>query len=187
MSAQTWQETLMSSTSQGALFNAFTTAKTVLPPGCLVSLPPNWWYVGRMVRVTVHIGVSNNTSAQTMNFAVNMGAVAAATSGNFNLTTTAHTTIPAMLTCLMTCMTVGTSTNAALKCVWMAEGTMFANQASVADNGAGAGWAMSAAIPANGTGFDSTAAQTLDFFAGISTNTTSVGLQVNQYIVESLN
>lgn len=187
MSSQTWQETLMSTTAPGALFNAFTTAKSVLPPGCLVTLPPNWWYVGRMLRVTIHAAFSNNTSAQTMNFSVNMGAVAAATSGNFNLTTTAHTTVGAVLSCLMTCTTVGTSTNAALKCTWIAEGPMFAMVASAADNAAGTGYAMNTAIPANGTGFDSTASQTIDFFAGISTNTTSVGLQVHQYLVESLN
>jgi hypothetical protein len=187
MSAQTWQETLMSTTAAGALFNAFTTAKTVLPPGCLVTLPPNWWYVGRSVRVTAHVAISNKTTQDTMNFAINMTAVAAATSGNFNLTTTAHTTIPAFLTCLMTCTTVGTSANAKLKCWWKAEGPMFANVAGSADNGAGTGQASSTAIPVDGTGFDSTASQTLDFFAGISTNTTSNGIQVHQYFVESLN
>jgi len=187
MSAQTWQETLMSSTSVGALFNAFTTAKTVLPPGCLITLPPNWWYVGRMVRVTAHVAISNKTTADTMNFAINMTTTAVATSGNFNLTTTAHTTIPATLQCLLTCTAVGTSANAKIKSVWLAQGPMFAQLASVADNAAGSGYAMSSAIPVDGTGFDSTVSNTLDFFAGISTNTTSNGIQVHQYIVESLN
>ena len=187
MSAQTWQETLMSTTAVGAAFASFTTAKTVLPPGCLVTLPPNWWYVGRMLRVTAHVAISNKTTQDTMNFSVNMGAVAAATSGNLNLTTTAHTTIPAMLSCLMTCTSVGTSTNATLKCMWIAEGNMFAQLASAADFAAGTGVAYSNAIPANGTGFDSTASQTIDFFAGISTNSSSNSITVHQYVVESLN
>jgi hypothetical protein len=188
MSAQTWQELLGTATAPGALFTAFTTAKSVSPYGSAITLPPNWWYVGRAVRLSVHAAISNQVTIQnTMNFAINLGAVAAATSGNFNLTTSVHTTIPAYLTCLATCMTVGTSTNAALKCVWMAEGQMFAQVAGAADNAAGTGWAMSAAIPANGTGFDSTASLVMDFFAGISTNTTSNGIQVHQITWESLN
>jgi hypothetical protein len=115
-----------------------------------------------------------------------MGAVAAATSGNFNLTTTAHTTIPSYLTCVAQCVTIGTSTNASLRCWWKAEGPMFAQAASLADNAAGTGQAFLAAT-ANGTGFDSTASLTMDFFAGISTNTTSVGIQVNILTWESLN
>ena len=71
MSAQTWQETLMSTTAVGAAFASFTTAKTVLPPGCLVTLPPNWWYVGRMLRVTAHVAISNKTTQDTMNFSRN--------------------------------------------------------------------------------------------------------------------
>lgn len=187
MSIQTWQETLLASTAPGALFTAFTTAKSVSPYGQTITLPPNWWYVGRTVRLSVYASISNKTTADTMNFAINLGAVAAATSGNFNLTTTAHTTIPCFIQGIAQCVTVGTATNASLRTYWRAEGPMWATLASVADNAGGTGAAFSTAIPANGTGFDSTASLVMDFFAGISTNSSSVGIQVNMITWESLN
>ena len=57
MSLQTWQETLVSAPASGSSFGTFTTAKTVLPTGCLVTLPANWWYIGRVIRVTVQGGI----------------------------------------------------------------------------------------------------------------------------------
>ena len=73
MSLQTWQETLVSSQVAGTLFNTYTTAKTVLPVGCLVTLPANWWYIGRVLRVTVYGGISNIvTTPGTMTMSVNL-------------------------------------------------------------------------------------------------------------------
>lgn len=188
MSFQTWQETLVSvNQGAGTLFNSYTTAKTVLPAGCLVTLPANWWYVGRMIRMLVHAGISNRvTGPDTMTFQLNMGSTAAVTSGAINLTTTAHTTIPAILECWATCYAVGAS--AALRGQWFIRGQMFAMASGLADAAANTGWAMGPnTAPANGTTFDSTAAQTLDFFCAQSVNNSGNGIQVSQYLVEALN
>lgn len=189
MSLQTWQETLVSATAAGTLFNTYTTAKTVLPTGCLVTLPANWWYVGRMLRMTVVGAVSNRvTGPDTTTFQLNLGAVAAFSSGALNLTTTAHTTIPFKAVCEVTCRAVGSGTSANLMGQWVVWGQMFAMAASLADNAGGTGYAMGPnTAPAVGTGFDSTAAQTLDFFVAQSVSNAGNGIQVQQYLVEALN
>lgn len=187
MSIQTWQETLVSAQVAGTLYNTYTTAKTVLPVGCLYTLPPNWWTLGKTLRMIVHAGISNRvTGPDTTTFQLMMGSTAVVTSGAINLTTTAHTTIPAVLECIATCYVVGTS--AALRGQWMVRGQMFAMASGLADNAAGTGWAMGPnTAPANGTAFDSTAAQTIDFFAAQSVSNAGNGIQVHQYFVESLN
>jgi hypothetical protein len=86
MSLQTWQETLVSAQTQGTLFNTYTTAKTVLPVGSLVTLPANWWYIGRSIRVTAIGGISNIvTTPGTITLQVNMGAISAFSTGAIQL------------------------------------------------------------------------------------------------------
>jgi hypothetical protein len=189
MSLQTWQETLMSTTVAGTNFTTYTTAKTVLPVGCLVNLPANWFYVGRMIRYTVYGGISNIvTTPGTITLQLNLGAVAAVTTGAIQLNATAHTNLPFMAQCVATCRAVGNSTSANLMGQWLLHGVMFTRTAAQVDN-VNIGDSMLAPItaPAVGTGFDSTAAQTLDFFAGFSISNAGNGIQVQQVLVEALN
>ncbi len=198
MSLQTWQETLVSPNAAGTLFNTYTTAKTVLPTGCLVSLPANWWYVGRSIRVTVQGGISTLvTTPGTITLQVNLGAVAAYSTGAIQLNATAHTTLPFEFQAILTCRAVGSSTSANLMGIGKVTGVMFTKTIAATD-----AWGRVSAAdasvsdvtmmvpqtaPAVGTGFDSTAAQTLDFFAGFSVSNAANGIQVQNYIVEALN
>lgn len=189
MSLQTWQETLTSATAAGTLFNTYTTAKTVLPTGCLVTLPANWWYVGRVLRYTVLGAISNIvTTPGTITFQLNMGSVAAVSSGAVQLNATAHTTLPFRAECIATCRAVGASTSANLMGQWTLNGVMFTKTAGQVDQvNIGDSILAPATAPAVGTGFDSTAAQTLDFFVGFSISNAGNGIQVHQVIAESLN
>lgn len=184
-----YTNTLTSQRAVGTLFNTYTTAKTVINPTELVQLPPNWWYVGKMLRMTVMGGISNRvTGPDTTTFQLNMGSIAAFSSGAINLTTTAHTTIPFWAQCTVTCRTIGVTTAATLMGQWVLEGQMFAQAASLADNAGGTGYAMGPnTAPAVGTGFDSTIANTLDFFVAQSVSNAGNGIQVQQYVVEELN
>ena len=179
----------MSSTSAGTLFNTYTTAKTVLPTGCLVTLPANWWYVGRSIRYTVYGGMSNLvTTPGTVTLQVNLGSVAAFSTGAIQLNATAHTTLPFKFEALLTCRAVGATTTANL----MGQGTVFGRMftitaAQVDQVNIGDSLLVPQTAPAVGTGFDSTAAQTLDFFAGFSISNAANGIQVQQVIVEALN
>lgn len=189
MSLQTWQETLVSAQVAGTLFTTYTTAKTVLPVGALVTLPANWWYVGRTIRVTAIMGVSNIvTTPGLMNFQVNLGAVAAFNTGNIQLNAIAHTTLPAVFQAILTCRSVGSGTSATLIGQATINGIMFTKTALQVDQvNIGDSLAVPVTAPAAGTGFDSTAAQTLDFFVGFTISNIGNGVQVQQYLVEALN
>jgi hypothetical protein len=189
MSQQGFQETLVAATAAGTLFNTYTTAKTVLPTGCLVTLPPNWWYVGRVIRVRVTGAISNIvTTPGTITLSTQMGSVAAFSTGALQLNATAHTTLPFEYDALITCRSVGSGTSATLIGSAKVSGVMFTRTAGQTDN-ANIGDSLIAPVtaPAVGTGFDSTAQQTLDFFAGFSISNAGNGIQIHQYIVESLN
>lgn len=187
MSLQTWQETLVAAQVAGTNFTTYTTAKTVLPVGCLVSLPANWWYVGRTMRITVAGGISNLvTTPGTITLQIMHGSVVVFTTGAMQMSTTAHTNLPFWAQFLLTCRAVGSSTSANL----IGQSTIFAQALNIS----GADLTQSHpyllgpnTAPAVGTGFDSTAAQTLDFWAGFSISNAANGIQVHQYIVESLN
>jgi hypothetical protein len=189
MSLQTWQETLMTSTAAGTSFGTFTTAKTVLPTGCLVTLPANWWYVGRMMRVTVWGGLGTLvTTPGTVTFQLNLGSVAALTSGAIQLNATAHANLPFRAECVVTCRSVGSGTAATLMGLWDVNGVMFTKTVGQVDQvNIGDSILAPAVAMVVGTGFDSTAAQTLDFFTGFSISNAANTVQVQQYLVEALN
>ena len=189
MSLQTWQETLVSAQVAGTNFTTYTTAKTVLPVGCLVTLPANWWYIGRTLRVTVQGGISTLvTTPGTITLQVNHGAVASWSSGAIQLNATAHTTIPFELVVTLTCRAFGSGSATNLMGIGHLSGRMFTFTAAQADQvNVGTDMIVPVTAPAVGTGFDGTAAQTLDFFAGFSISNAANGIQVQNYIVEALN
>lgn len=187
-SMQTWVETLMWEVLTGTTFNTYTTAKTVLPAGCLVTLPANWWYVGRKLRITVVFGQSNRvTGPDTTTFQVNIGAVAAWSSGAVNLTTTANTLLPCKLVVELSCRVVGAT--AALIGVGVLTGLPFNLAASQANAASGSVTMLilPTTTPANGTTFDSTVAGTLDFFVAQSVSNAGNGIAVYEYHVEAMN
>lgn len=187
MSQQFWNETIVAGDiTSGTKFVSFTTAKSVTQPGAAVSLPANFWNVGRKVKLTV-VGSETHTSGNTMTFQFQLGNVAALSSGALTMTTTTHTDVPFVATCWVQCRTVGTSTAATLLGQWLVQGQGFA-MTSAADNAAGTGYAIGPnTIPAVGTGFDSTATQTMDFFAAMSGNTAALGIQVHFISWEVMN
>lgn len=187
MSLQTWQETLISSQLAGTAFGTYTTTKTVLPVGCLVTLPANWWYIGRTIRVTVQGGFSTLvTTPGTTTMSVNIGAVTAFTTGAIQLNATAHALIPFELVATLTCRAVGATAN----CMGLGHlrGRMFTYTAAQVDQvNIGDSMMVPITAPAVGSNFDSTAAGTLDFFNGFSISSASNVIQVQNYIVEALN
>ena len=188
MSLQTWQETLVTAQVAGTLFNTYTTAKTVLPVGCLVTLPANWWYIGRVIRIRV-IGALSNivTTPGTLTLQMMQGAVVAGSSGALQLSTTAHTLVPFIAEGYFTCRSVGSGTSATIMPQWLITSQAI-KATAVADSTTGHESLLGPnTAPAVGTGFDSTAAQTLDFFAGFSISNAGNGIQVQQYMVEALN
>jgi hypothetical protein len=189
MSLQSWQETLVSQQAAGTLFNSYTTAKTVINPQALITIPAGFWQIGRMMRVFVAGAVSNLvTTPGTMNFQVKIGSVAAFDTGAIQLNATAHTTLPFWLDIVMTCRAVGSGTSANLMGQGQITGFMFTRTAGQTDDVQGHQTLLvPQTAPAVGTGFDSTIANIVDFWAGFSISNAANGVQVQQYKVVSLN
>lgn len=189
MSLQYWSEPLVVATAAGTNFTSFTTAKSVTPTGCIWTAPANYFYVGKMMRMTIH-GDETHATGNTMTFQFELGSVAAFGSGALAMTTTTHTTWPFVAQCIVTCRSVGSGTSATLIGRWLVHGPGFVFGGTPgADFSAGSGYAIGPTGGASvaGTGFDSTATQNIDFFAAMSTSAAGLGIQVHQYLLESLN
>jgi hypothetical protein len=187
MSVQTWQETLIAASVDGTA-NTAGTAASAIPPAALLTLPPNWWYVGRMMKITAQGRISCAvTTPGTAKYQVRLGPTANISvfdSGALNLNTVAKTTVPWWLEIVMTCRAVGSGTSANLFGFgnWQSEAVIASPLPTVGGNGA---LLCPVGTPAVGTGFDSTIASILDLWF---TQTVATGSHtVHMYKVESLN
>lgn len=194
MASQSWGQMIATIPKQGTLYNTYTTAQSMLTTATateaasgFITLPPGFFQRGSVIEIDFQAGISNRvTGPDTFTVQVMVGAVIAYTSGLINLTTTAHTTIPAVGKIRLTCDSVGNGTQCKLRGQGTYWGQMIAMAASLADGVANTGWAMGPnTAPALGTGFDSTVAQTLDFFVAQSVSNAGNGFQLNQYKVIS--
>jgi hypothetical protein len=175
--------------ASSTLFTTYTTAKSVIDPTGLWTMPPNYLYVGRKIRVRVAGAISNIvTTPGLMNFQLKIGGVAAYDTGNIQLNATAHTTLPFFLDISAVCQAVGSGTNAKLLGIGTAEGLMFTRTAGQTDDAQG----MQTIVvpqtnPAQGTGFDSTIANIIDLWAGFTISNAGNGVRIDEYSLEFLN
>ena len=186
MSLQTWQETLVNAQVDGPTLTA-AAAATCIPTAAKITLPNNYFYVGRMLRVTASGRISSViTTPGTARFDIRIGAVVAFDSLAILLdTVAAHTTVGWKLDLLLTCRSIGSGTSATLigQGLWTSEDIL--GVPATAPKGVLSAMLPWNSAPAVGTGFDSTAANTLDMFF---TQTVATGsLTVHQFMVESLN
>lgn len=188
MPSQSWCQTIASQQAVGTFFATYTTAKTVINPQALVVLPAGFFDVlGKSIRVDVLGAISNIvTTPGTITFQVMLGSVIAFTSGAIQMSTTAHTKLPFRFTAWLTARTLGSSTSANLIGMSEAVSQCFSISTSDATSGHSILQAPNT-TPAVGTGFDSTAAQTLDFWTGFSISNAANGIEIHQYLVTSLN
>lgn len=188
MPSQSWSQLLASQQAQGTFFTTYTTAKTVINPQALYTLPAGFFDVlGKSIRVDVLGSISNIvTTPGTITFQVMLGAVIAFTSGAIQLSTTAHTKLPFRWTAWLTARTLGSSTSANLIGMSEAVSQCFSISTSDATSGHSILQAPNTS-PAVGTGFDSTSALVVDVWAGFSISNAANGIQVEQYQLTSLN
>ena len=190
MSRQTFQEMLVQDPGvAGTSFGTFTTAKTVIPATSLITLPANYFDIGKALEIDVWGGIGTLvTTPGTITFQCMVGAVIAFTTGAIQLNATAHTNLPFNLRIKLICRAIGNSTSANLMGMAVATGVMFTNTAGQTD-GANSNTVKNvpATAPAVGTGFDSTTANILDFFAGFSISDAANTIRVESYTVSALN
>ena len=188
---QAWSQPLVTQRAAGTLFNTYTNAKTIINQQDLYSLYPNAFQIGRKLRVTAHMGISNiATTPGTITFQVMLGSIVAWTSGAVQLNATAHTTLPAKLVVDLTCQLANTGVGgviAKLMGQGVLTGVMFTKTAAQVD-GVNSETVINVPVtaPALGTAFDGTISQILDFWVGFSISNSGNGVQIAQYDVEDL-
>jgi hypothetical protein len=191
MSLQTWQETLINTNVDGAAVTNTTTPTSIIggtgtgASQAKITLPANFFYVGRMIRLFAAGRMSTVvTTPGTLTLDIRLGAVIAANGGAMVLSTTAKTNVAWWLDWILTCRAIGSGTTSNL----MHQG-MFSSEAAGATTVAGEAKSimMPQSAPAVGTGFDSTAAQTIDLFATWSVANAANSIQMHQYKFAALN
>lgn len=184
MGIQTWQETVIVATGDGTAKTA-TTAGTVLPTQALYTLPPNFFYPGKAVRIRAMGRISCVvTTPGTFRLDLRLGGTVVFDSGALNLNVVAKTNVPWWFEAYLTCRTAGSGTAATL----MGQG-LFESEAVVGSPlpSAGSNGSLLCPVgaPAVGGGFDSTASKQIDLFHTQTAATGSVTL--HQFLVEALN
>lgn len=195
MSSQSWAQMVADVAATGTLYNTYTTAKSILTSATatgastgFVTLPPGFFRVGGVLDYEILLNMSS-ASGQTWTYQCMVGGVIAYTSGAIPVTTTTNTTLPVFLRIVLQCNSVGNGTQAKLigSGIAMGIGVAPLGGATPSTNtAAGMGFSvLNITALAAGTGFDSTVAQTLDFFVGSGTSAAGNGIQLMAYRVVS--
>jgi len=187
MSAQTWVETLMASQVDGPALNTFTTAVTVLPAHAIYTLPTNYFYIGRMLRIKAQGRISSGTSG-TFTWQVMIGPtsnIIAFTSGAFT-TIVSLTNITYDLEILLTCRAIGSGTSTNVMGVGRLTSGILTNSGATGITNAQS-WLLPPSAPVVGTGFDNTVANQVNLFLACSVSLAANAQTCHMYSLESLN
>lgn len=186
MSLQTWQETLVTALVDGPTLTAAARASCI-PPAAKITLPNNFFYVGRAIRLFASGRISCVvTTPGTARFDFTVGGVIAFDTLAMNLNVVAKTNVHWWLDVVMTCRAVGgagATTNLMGQGCWGSEAVIGSPLPTA--GGSGQFFVPYNTAPAVGTSFDNTLANQLDFFF---TQTVATGsMTLHQYKVTSLN
>lgn len=176
----TLPQLLISEAQDGSALTASTTPTSILHASAKYQFVPNAFQVGTVLTIRAAGRVSNIiTTPGTLKLDVMGQSIIVATGGTMALNTVAKTNVPWELWWQLTVRSVGASTSATImhQGHWRSESVI----ASPLPAAGGAGVHMLPnAAPAVGTGFDSSAAFTLDLFATWSLNNAN-SIQVHQF------
>lgn len=187
MSLQSWNECLISAQGDGPQILNSTTAVSIIPPAAKITLPNNWFNIGKVLRLTLAGKISCvATTPGTLILDFRLGGVIAFTSQAIPLNIVAKTDLPFFMQVFLTCRTIGASTSATLMPIGFFISETYVGSPVPATGGVGAIIVPNTA-PAVGTGFDSTAALTVDCFGKFSVTTATTAFTLSQYILEALN
>jgi hypothetical protein len=186
MSLQTWNETLLAAIADSTALTASTTPTSIIPTAAKFTLPANFFYVGRRIRVRAHGRVSNIvTTPGTLTIDLRFGAVVVANGGTMALNIVAKTNVPWVLEWDLTCRAIGSGTSANM----MHQGRWYSESVIGAPLPSAGGvpcHMLPNATPAVGTGFDSTTTQAVDLFGTWSLNNAN-SILTHQYELIALN
>ena len=186
MLGYTW--TLITAQSDGAALASSTTPTSLLPSQAKYTLPANFLQIGSKLRFYAAGRISTLvTSPGVLQLDIRFGSVIVATSPTFALNIVAQTNDTWILNWDLTCRAVGGSTSANFMHTGSWTSAAAVGGVSQGTTGGAASMLIPGTAPAVGTGFDSTAAQQIDFFGTWSVNNAANSIQVHQFAIDSLN
>ena len=168
MSRQTWHETLITQQVDGTALANSSSATSLLPGAAKFTLPANALEIGRQFKIYAGGRISNIvTTPGTLTLSVRFGAVTVWSSGAFTLNTTAKTDVSWTFELDLICRSIGASTSATF--FGLGEFSSESVVGSPANTAGGVGGlVLPVTSPGVGTGFDSTVANVIDFYAAFS-------------------
>ena len=183
-----WQENKITAQIDGSALSNTTTPTSILPAQAKCTLEPQNGFIGKKYRVKASGRISTVvTTPGTLTLDIRFGSVIVATSQAIALNVTAQTNATWDLEWDLTVRAVGGSTSANIMhtAKWISRASLNAPAVGTT-NGVGTVLIPDTA-PAVGTGFDSTATQTVDMFATWSVANASNSIQVHQYEFTEIN
>lgn len=189
MASQGFQTRLITAQADGTALTNTITATSIIPLSAIYTLPNNFFYIGKQILISAAGRISTVVTAPgTLTFSIRIGTgpVIVATSDALALNIVAKVNVTWSLDWLLTCRAIGGGTAANLfpTGIWRSEAVIGAALPAAGGNGV---MHLVASAPAVGTGFDSTAAQKVDFFATWSTASASNSIQLHQYALDDIN
>ena len=189
MSLQSWSEVLINSAVAGAAVGNTTTQTTLLDATAIATLPANYLSVGKTLHIWASGSVSNIITAPgTLSFFVRMGgSVNAFSGGAMSINIVAKTNVTWILDLYLTCRAIGASTSCNFMGLgtWTSESVIGSPLPTV--GGSGVFTLPFNTAPAIGTGFASTAAQTVDLQSTWSIANAGNTITLHEFILEAIN
>jgi hypothetical protein len=190
MSNQAWVEPYMSVTGDGSALASSTTATSILPAASKFTLPSMFFDSanGKTLRFRASGRISTLVTAPgTLTLDIRFGSVVVFNGGAMTLNIVAQTNVNWIMEADLVIRAVGASTSANIlgQGFWMSHAVI----GSVAPTVGTAGTHLLPynAAPGVGTGFDSTAAQTIDLFATWSVSNAANSITLHTASILSLN
>jgi len=182
LSYNSWNQSLVTQQVDGTALASSTTATSLLAPAARFTLPANLLQVGTKLRVVASGRVSTLTASPgTLALDVRLGASTVIFNGGaMNLNTTAQTNASWSYDAELVVRSIGNGTVATI----LGTGT-FSSRALIGSPAIASGYGGTALLPDTapvvGTGFDSTVAQTLDFFGTWSVSNAANSILCHQF------
>jgi hypothetical protein len=191
MSQQTWMETLITAQIDGTALTNTVTATSLLPPAARITLPSNYFYIGKKFRMKAWGRISTVvTTPGTLTLDVRFGTIASPivvfNGGAMNLNVTAQTNATWEFEASLTTRAIGSGTTANMMGVGKFTSRALIGSAAVASGYPGAALLPDTA-PVVGTGFDSTITNVVDLFGTWSVANAANSIQLHSYAFESMN
>lgn len=188
MSDITWVEPIVCASENGTALTNSTTATSLLPASAKEILAAAFFKkLGRQFRVRAAGRISTVvTTPGTLTLDFRLGSVNVFTSGAMALNTVAKTNVTWEYEAVLSLRAIGSGTSAAFLGIGK-----FSSEAVIGSPLPSAGGSgmllLPASAPANGTGFDGTAAQQVDFYGTWSVANASNSIQLHQFELIAVN